>query len=159
MLWHLYPTAYMSMLRQGWAIMIGQLMSGFTITISRVGTKLQRQSSGWPERENHEVLVNSPTGGFEHRGTGEQSKGSQPDIVVDEHQKTVVEIDVAIPSDSNIRKNMRSSYQDRETVGYEGNSGTSSDGGTRGSDPKTERIISSRDQEQRQRPVSKREQS
>ncbi|TWW73335.1 hypothetical protein D4764_15G0007290 [Takifugu flavidus] len=34
---------------------------------------------------------------------------NQPDIVVvDKHRKTVVVIDVAIPSDSNIRKNTRS---------------------------------------------------
>ncbi|TWW59398.1 hypothetical protein D4764_06G0009280 [Takifugu flavidus] len=71
---------------------------------------------------------------------------NQPDIVVvDKHQKTVVVIDVAIPSDSSIRKKEHKKlekYQglkeETENVGHEGNSGPSSDWDTRGSNTQAE---------------------
>ena len=64
---------------------------------------------------------------------------NQPDIVVVDKQKEAVVIDVAVPSDSNIKKNeyeKLEKYQGlKEDVEGEGHSGPSGDRSTRSCDP------------------------
>ena len=63
---------------------------------------------------------------------------NQPDIVLsDKQQKKAVVIDVAIPSNSNIRKKEHEKLEARGELGSEGNSDSSSDRSTGGCDPQT----------------------